>query len=90
MEPTNFDESNKFLDKPQDMSYDDCSVLNVWQGLTIDSEQPCTVSCWKVTQEELEEINKTGRVWLMVFGGGMPPVMVCGLKPLVNLDPGRN
>jgi hypothetical protein len=44
-------------------------------------EMPVVISCWKVTQEELEEIQRTGRVWLMVYGVTMPPVVLCGVRP---------
>ena len=42
---------------------------------------PCYVSCWKLTQEELEQILKTKRVWLIVYGDGHPNVAVCGEEP---------
>ena len=38
------------------------------------------ISCWKLTEEELAEVAKTGVVWLMVYGGH-PPVCVVGEKP---------
>lgn len=30
---------------------------------------PCNVSCWKLTPEELEEVVRTGRVFLSVMSG---------------------
>lgn len=41
----------------------------------------CVISCWKMTREELQTIQKTGRVWLVVLGQTMPPVMILGEKP---------
>lgn len=38
------------------------------------------VSCWELTKEELEEINKTGKIWLICVGS-QPPVSVEGFKP---------
>ena len=35
---------------------------------------PVVISCWKLTKEELDLINKTGRVYLTVLGETMPPV----------------
>lgn len=32
---------------------------------------PCNVSCWQLTPEELEEVNRTGRVFLSVLSGRM-------------------
>ena len=36
-----------------------------------------SVSKWQLTKEELEEINKTGVVWLNILGTH-PPVLVTG------------
>ena len=45
---------------------------------------PVVVSCWKMTAEELAEINRTGRVWLVVWGVTQPPVSLCGEKPILS------
>lgn len=44
-----------------------------------DPEQ--TVSCWELTDEEREEVARTGKVWLHVLTQRHPPVLVTGLKP---------
>ena len=40
-----------------------------------------TISCWKLTQEELDEAKRTGVIWLSVMGHGMPPVYITALSP---------
>lgn len=30
---------------------------------------PCNVSCWELTEEELAEVNRTGRIFLSVASG---------------------
>lgn len=30
---------------------------------------------------ELDEVNRTGKVWLTVYGASMPPVILDGIKP---------
>lgn len=41
--------------------------------------EQCCITCWHFTEDELEEIARTGRAFLSVhFGGGMPPVFVGG------------
>lgn len=80
MEVTSFIEENLILNKPSNMSVDDCEPLPVWCGL-LNNESPVLISCWKVTQEELEEIKKTGRVWVYVYGHTMPPIYPSGLYP---------
>ncbi len=73
MEAASFPQANTVLDPPPGMTLDDCTVLNVWRGITPDNI-PVVVSCWKPSKEELEQIQKTGRVWLWVWGQTMPPV----------------
>jgi hypothetical protein len=80
MTPASFDESNVVLDKPQDMSYDECDALSVLRTETTEG-LPVVISCWKPTKEELDEIIKTGRVWLTIYGYTMPPAYVSGTKP---------
>jgi hypothetical protein len=82
MMPTDFDESNMVLDKPLSMTREQCDPLCVWQGDATDGT-PMVISCWKLTQEELEEINKTGRVFLQVIGHAMPPVCLTVKTPFV-------
>lgn len=79
-EACSFPESDAVLDKPNGMTYEDCSALSILRVQTADG-MPAVVSCWKLTAEELAEINRTGRVWLMIYGVTMPPSVVCGEKP---------
>lgn len=82
MNPTSFDESNHVLGAPKGMSADECLPLSVC--MTSNGQHDVVVSCWKVTAEELEEIKKTGRVWLIVCGKTMPPVWLNGTSPFVH------
>lgn len=81
MIPTSFDESNAVLDKPKCIGREDCTALSVLR-VTDGNGFPVVISCWKLTKEELEEVNKTGRVWLGVLGTTMPPVYLTIAKPL--------
>lgn len=78
-QPCNFPESNGVLGKPPGMTADECEALCVAHA-TMD-EMPVVISCWKLTVEELAEVNRTGRLWLTVLGNTMPPVIVAGCKP---------
>lgn len=75
-----FEESNGVLSKPEDLTHDQCDALQVWRG-EADDGLPYVISCWKLTKEELEEVNKTGRIWLYIIGGTMPPASVGGKYP---------
>ena len=80
MFPCGFDESNGALSRPPGEAFEDCEALEVLHGID-DQKRLVVVSCWKVTKEELEEINRTGRVWLMLWGSQIPPANVSGVKP---------
>lgn len=80
MFPTNFEQSNIVFDRPQNMTDEECEALCCWKGQDTEGNH-IVVSCWKVTQEELEEINKTGRVWAYHFGGVLQPHCLSGTNP---------
>lgn len=79
-ESSSFEQSNFVFDKPVDWTYDQCIALSVFKGFN-GFNQPVVISCWKLTKEELEEVNKTGRIWLYIYGEGMPPVSIEGFNP---------
>jgi hypothetical protein len=76
MIPASFDESNHVLGTPPSMTDEQCDPLSVF----VDGNY--VVSCWKLTADELEEFKRTGRIWLMVVGPTMPPVILTAIKPL--------
>lgn len=78
MIPTSFDESNGYLDRPPDMTDDECGPLSVFR----DSQY--VISCWKLTVEELETLTRTGRVWLWIVGQSMPPVSLTVDSPFTK------
>jgi len=80
MQPTSFDDSNHVFDKPPNMSYEECEALSVFVGPD-QTGQTVVISCWKPTKEELEEINKTGRVWCWHFGDMLQPHVLDGHNP---------
>lgn len=81
MIPTSFEGENCVLDPPKGMSLDDCEVLNVFRGVGHNNNIPIVISCWKPDKAELEEIIKTGRVWLVIMGNTMPPAFLSGISP---------
>lgn len=86
MLPTTFPESNFTFEKPKDMSDEECMSLPVWKGSSAPdpdtgNQFPMIISCWKLSYEDLQEIQKTGCVWLSITGHGMPPVSVFTENP---------
>ena len=39
------------------------------------------ISCWKLTPEEIEEVARTGVVWLHVWAATHPPLYIGGETP---------
>lgn len=83
MESSAFDEETGVLDPPPGVSNEDCASLSVWQGELSDGVRG-VISCWKPSPEEMAEIQRTGRVWLLIWGRTMPPAYVSGTYPFVK------
>lgn len=85
MLPTNFEQSNKCYTKPEGWTDEQCMDLNTWEGNVIiddiGSTAPAIISCWKLSYEDLQEIQKTGVIWLAITGSGMPPVSLFTENP---------
>lgn len=87
MLPTTFEGSNFTFTKPKDMTDEQCMDLPVWKGeVSIDeagNTAPAIISCWKFSKEDLEEVQKTGCIYLSITGYGMPPVSLFTENPFV-------
>lgn len=83
MIPTSFPEETGFLDSPPGVDADRCETLPVHVGVLPEGE-PVIISCWKITVEELEEVKKTGKIWVMVWGSGTPPLAITGFSPFTG------
>lgn len=68
MRPVEFDEQTIILGKPEVMTDEECAPLPVFR----DGKQ--VISCWELTKEDLEEVARTGKVYLCVTGGSHPPL----------------
>jgi len=88
MLPVTFEQQNKIYTKPEGWTDEQCSDLSVWQGQTpIDDHgnmSPSIISCWKLSKEDIEEIKRTGVIWLCISSDGMPPVSLFTENPFTN------
>lgn len=76
MQPINFEGSNVIIGPPKGISED--KVQSIFGLLGEVQGCPVVVTCWRPSAAELEQINKTGQVWLIVYGQTMPPVNISG------------
>lgn len=75
MKGVDFPEKNIDLGSPENGP--ECYTLPAHYS----KEHTAFVSCWTPSEEELKEIQRTGKVWLWVFGQGHPPVSIEGFSP---------
>jgi len=79
MRAIEFPQVTKTLQKPKGMTDEQCMPLPVFN----DGKQ--SVSCWALNKEELELIQKTGKIYLgIVFGPTQPPVWLSIEDPFVE------
>jgi hypothetical protein len=73
-----FPESNETLIKPPKLKDEQCASLRVWKGTGPIDEAgtiaPLIVSVWKLTREDIEEIQRTGTVYMICAAISQPPV----------------
>ena len=80
MFPTSFDESNFNHSPPPGISEDEIGSVASFIGQDLDG-RPIIITCWKATKEELNEINRTGRVWCFHYGNLLQPHALSGTNP---------
>jgi hypothetical protein len=89
MLPHSFEGQNFVFTKPEGMTDEQCMDLPVWKGdVPVDDAGNCfpaIISCWRLSREDLEEIQRTGCVWLSITGHGMPPVSVFTENPFAQV-----
>lgn len=70
--PIPFDQQNKVMKAPG------CGDLPVYHG------QGQFISCWELTEEQIQDIIDNKRIWLSVFGSGQPPVWLSTDYPFIE------
>lgn len=76
-EAVKFGGSNMVLHAPEGME-ESCSDLHTF------TNGNCSVSCWRLTPEELAEINRTGCVFLSIFSDRTQPPVFIGAEETVR------
>jgi hypothetical protein len=76
----NTEQTNAVFQPPDGM--ENCDPLPVTRAHDPDGN-PCIISAWELSDDELEEVQRTKRIWLRVAGDGMPPVSIHTDDPFV-------
>jgi hypothetical protein len=71
----------KPADQPQATPFtgEGCGALPVVRGQ--DSAGPVLVSAWELSADEVVDVLKTGRIWLIIRGTAHPPVSIVTRAP---------
>lgn len=84
MKGVEFPEQTTVYGKPKGWKEEDCYGLPVSQAFYGNSDGNgvcCLISCWQLTPEEMEEVKRTGKIYLSITGSGMPPVSLYTENP---------
>lgn len=85
MKPTSFKETNHLLCAGNNPGTGDLPIAR--SIMTVNGRPvPCIISCWKLSPEELELIQQTGKIWISVMGMSTPPICPMVSHPFDDLD----
>lgn len=85
MNPQRFEQCNSVMLAPADMP--NCRDVHVCK--TECDGNPVTVTAWRPSPEELVKINLGEPVFLIIWGTGMPPVLVTADNPFKPVEEAR-
>lgn len=80
MIPTSFKETNQLLGAGNNPGTGDLPIARSLMDIE-GKPVPCIVSCWKLSPEELQRIQETGKVWVTIMGVSMPPIQPMAFHP---------
>lgn len=81
MKPVDFPNRNFIYQKPPNMTDEECSPLPVFKGRD-EMNYPVVISCWDLSEQDMEQLRKTGKIYLMMYTAGpICPVCVTPFPP---------
>ncbi len=72
MEPVNFPESNHIFKKPDGLTEEQCGSVHALLGID-QKGVPVTITCWKLSRDEIDTIIETGIIWSYHWGHALQP-----------------
>ncbi|GAB3272738.1 hypothetical protein GCM10027347_44560 [Larkinella harenae] len=86
MRPVEFPEQNGVLGPPQQWPDDQPEVV----PLPVFRDGWNVISCWELTDDEIEVMRVTKRIYIGVVGGpSQPPIFATALPPFTNVEDGE-
>lgn len=84
MQPISFEESNCNYENHHGFTLNGINIVSAFKGESKDGI-PIVVTCWKMTEEELEEFQRTGKIWILSLGTELPLQQPLANKPIERL-----
>lgn len=85
IKPISFAQANRKFGPPEGMTEEQCGELHAFVGADPNGV-PVIISCFELSDEDIETLKKTKVLWLWVFGQGMPPVAITSEKPFNEIE----
>lgn len=80
LHPSSFDEANAIFGPPAGKTEDE--VYSLIAARIKWGDDDAVLSCWKPTQQQLDLIQETGRIWIALMCPQMIPICVMSQNPL--------
>ena len=80
---SDFPQRNALLGRPNDMTDEQCYTLPVHRYQD-ENKSWWIVSCWRPNREELQEIIRTGQIWVHTRGETLAPFSLHGENPFMD------
>ena len=75
-EPINFPGANIRMNAPEGQEDKVSDIVAYEGGCNCGGCASQVITCWRLRPEELEQVKKTGVVWLYISGSAMPPAYI--------------
>jgi hypothetical protein len=77
-----FNGANDVMGRPAGSTAEECEDGIVHRGIDAETGWPVFTLCFKMSDEELEEFKKSGKLFVQLYGEGMPPVGMSTWNPV--------
>lgn len=85
MKPKNFKQVNKIYSKPVGWTDEQYSSLPTYQHINQDGH-PEIISCWEISDEELEKLKTTKCIWFLMVSNVQTPILLSVDSPFTVIQ----
>lgn len=85
MKPIEFEEQNFRIDPDKDTPEIERCPVPLWTGTDRDNK-PNIVTCWSLSDDELETLQATRKLWMVVRHNKLRPTLLTVEMPIMQKD----